>query len=104
MSMLIFVKCIFYSGKHYGTHAIYVESSYLVSDLKKIIENKFDISSDLQCLVFGAKNLNDNKKLIDYNITKESTITIIDDRINQLGGRGISNIKKNVLENFEKKI
>jgi hypothetical protein len=54
-----------------------VESTDTIEEIKNKILDKEGIPPAQQMLLFASKPLENNKTLNDYNISKESTLTII---------------------------
>ena len=77
--MQIFIKTI--TGK---TITIETDPNETVLNIKAIINDNIGIDPKVQILMYGGKHLQDNKKLIEYDIKKECTIHL-DFRLN--GGR-----------------
>jgi len=77
--MQIFVKAL--DGR---SRMLNVDPSATVSDLKGEIYHNEGIKPDAQRLIYAGKQLLDDKKLIDYNITKECTIHLA---LRMLGGQ-----------------
>jgi len=72
LQMQIFVKNL-----ENKTICIDVDPNDKVEDLKEKIAVREDIKGSEQRLIFSGKQLEDGKKLSDYNIQKESTIHLV---------------------------
>ena len=62
-----------------------ITSDETIYNIKKIIEEKQEILCERQRIIFAGKQLNDNKTLSDYNISKNSTLHLMS-RIRGGGG------------------
>ena len=68
-NMQIFVRTL--SGK---TIALQVDRQDTIANIKQMIRYRTDIPPEAQRLVFSSKELQDDRTLEDYNITKEATL------------------------------
>lgn len=68
----IFVKTL--TGK---TITLDMKASKTIADVKAMIHDKEGIHPDQQRLVFGTKNMDDDKTLEDLNITKHSCLNLV---------------------------
>lgn len=69
--MQIFVQTL--SGKHI---VLAVEQTRFVNEIKKEIENREQIPTNLQRLIFSGIQLDDEHTLNDYSINQDSTLTL----------------------------
>lgn len=68
---------IFVNGLDGKTMTIDVELEDTVASLKEKVEKKSSIPAGIMRLIYGGKQLVDDKALIDYGIQKESTIHLL---------------------------
>ena len=71
LGMPIFIKMP--TGK---TITVDIQCTDAIEVVKAKIQNKEGIPSDLQIITFAGKKLKDNLTLVDYNIQRESTLTL----------------------------
>lgn len=71
-SFQIFVKSI--NGK---SRTLEVNPESTIADIKQQLQDKEGLNPEEQRLIFGGKNLEDTRKLSDYNIQAESTLHLV---------------------------
>ena len=76
--MQIFVKAL--DGR---SRPINIDPSATIADLKQEIYHVEGIAPNAQRLIFGGKQLVDDKKVYEYNIQKESVVHVA---LRMLGG------------------
>lgn len=71
--MQIFVK----HSKTKKTFSLVVKSTYIVKEVKTMIQDKEGIPTEEQVLIFNKMALDDSGDLADFNIQKESTLKLV---------------------------
>lgn len=71
-SMKIFVKSL-----HGDTYTLHVEPSTLIESVKQLLQDRDDVPTDQQYLIFSGRQLEDGRTLSSYNIKRHDTFHLV---------------------------